>query len=338
MRLFPKLAFLLTLSTFGPGAAPLPTTTIPTELAARQAIGDAVRTAVASNDYAALDALALSYRTTDPLTPSGASKLLIFHANAAYFLQPKLTATDCTLDASGFDRWHKAAPQSATALIVRAQALVRQAWCLRGNGPASSVDPERWPRVRASVDAAENLLSRNKRLVSVDPESYSVMIRIYVLQGRDREDFDKLLGEAVARDPGYYGTYFEAYEYLRPQWFGSVAEIDALARLADTKMRGSYGQGGYARVYWHVSNCNCRPNMAAMDWAMMKTAMADVMQRFPSEWNAANFARLACRQGDIATAATYLGRVRSDDAAAWTDPVVRDQCRAAVAFATQQSR
>lgn len=331
-------ALLLVSATSCASASPLPLKTIATEFAERKAIGESVRAAVEGNDYALLDALALRYRTSDPLTSSGASKLLIFHANAEYYLQPRLTPGSCTFDPSGFDRWDKASPQSPSAPIVRAAALIRQAWCLRGNGPAATVDPASWPKVHASVEAAATTLRRNAALASQDPEYYSVMLRIYVLQGRDRAAFDRLLADALASAPSYYGTYFEAYEYVRPQWFGGVADIDVLARKAATHTQDREGQGGYARVYWHVSKCNCRANMAAMDWPKMKAAMADVMQRFPSEWNAANFARIACRQGDVATAAKYLGMTRSDDAAAWTDQIERDQCKAIVAFAAQSGR
>ena len=42
----------------------------------------------------------------------------------------------------------------------------------------------------------------------------------------------------------------------------------------------------------------------------MRQAMRDVITRYPSDWNAANFAKLACQIGDGNDAAVYLGMIR----------------------------
>lgn len=127
-----------------------------------------------------------------------------------------------------------------------------------------------------------------------------------------------LLDEATSREPAYHYLYFEAYRYFQPQWYGSDDEVDELARYAAARSKRAEGRGMYARFYWQALDCNCDVE-GTLDWPTMKLAMRDVMARYPADWNAANFARIACRMNDADETAAWLGHVSGDPSQAWDD-------------------
>ncbi|UVO54834.1 hypothetical protein [Sphingomonas sp. SUN039] len=297
------------------------------ELGTRKAILDATGQAATARDFARLSALETDYATHRVRTPSGTWKLALFHAQLRYAAKGKQIEGSCDNDAARFlADWRAATPDAPGPSIVGAAVLVDRAWCLRGSGTAAQVDPAAWPKVAAAVAEAHALLAANKRVASADPEYYAVMAEIYLLQGRDKAAFRRMLDEATAREPAYWPLYFNAFQYYQPQWFGSYAEVDALARFAAERSSAVEGTGGYARFYWHLDQCNCL-RRSEIDWPTMKTAMADVAVRYPDDWNFANFAKIACRMGDGSEAGVYLGKLGSDGDAAWTEPVEHAVCR-----------
>ena len=47
--------------------------------------------------------------------------------------------------------------------------------------------------------------------------------------------------------------------------------------------------------------------------------MRAVMARYPSDWNAANFARISCKMNDPQEARSWFARVQGDHSVAWTN-------------------
>ena len=163
------------------------------------------------------------------------------------------------------------------------------------------------------------------------------MENIYRSEGRERGDFRKLLDEATSKEPNYYGIYWAAYPYYEPQWFGSPADIDAMARYAIERTRSKDGLGAYARLFMSEMSDDCTCWRDAIDWQTMKQAMHDVATRYPEPWNFANFAKLSCVMEDKDTAREYFAALREDDgSAAWpADKEGWKTCRTLAGFKSE---
>jgi hypothetical protein len=66
--------------------------------------------------------------------------------------------------------------------------------------------------------------------------------------------------------------------------------------------------------------------------------MAEVVARYPADWNIVNFAKIACRMGDGSEAAKYLGRLRHDNGLAWAGDDERDHCFAVAGLRAPKTR
>lgn len=304
------------------------------ELAEQKLIMDAVTAAIDSRDYRALNRMETEFRRTRSRTSSGIWKLSLFHWRILTELGPKAEGGNCN-DASTdfFQGWLRATPSESAPYISRAAVLEAYAWCIRGSGYAYSVGPEAHEIFKAKVAEASSILTAHRAIASTDPHYYAVMERIYIDQGAERPEFMWLLDEATSREPEYHYIYFEAYRYFQPQWYGSDEEVDEIARYAAAHSKRAEGLGVYARFYWHALNCGCAVE-GSIDWPTMKLAMRDVMARYPSDWNAANFARIACQMNDPKEAAAWLARVNGDPGQAWGDKGELNRCQSMVQAAS----
>ena len=287
------------------------------EIAEHKIVIDAVKTAIERNDYDALNNMETEFRRTRARTTSGIWKLSIFHWRVKTELGPR-GEDQCDDRSTGFfDRWLAKTPNEPAPYISRAAVLEAYAWCIRGGGYADSVSDEALEAFAAKVDEARRILDEHRATAAVDPHYYAVMSRILIDQGAEKTEFKQLLEEAAAVDPDYHYVYFDAYRYFQPQWYGSDAEVDAFARYSAARAK-SEGLGMYARYYWYALDCDCGGIAQSIDWPKMKQAMRDVIARYPSDWNAANFARISCVMEDPQEARSWLARVKGDYTVAWT--------------------
>ena len=284
------------------------------ELAERTLILDKVKTAVVTHDFAGLSAMEEDFRSTRVRTPSGVWKLGIYHLGVQGYLAEGLRREDaCQLqDPTFIRRWADAVPHNPAPAITDAALHLARAWCFRGSGYASSVPAEAWPDFEREVAAAAAVLNGPKRSTSVDPEFYAVKLTVLRAQGVSRSVFRGVLDEATAREPSYLRTYANAAWFYMPQWGGSYAEVEALARYAMDRTRTTDHQGAYARVFWHLEECGCRIIKQAADWPTLKQAMRDVYTRYPVPWNGKYFAEVTCKMGDGEEGRRYIRATHPD--------------------------
>lgn len=296
------------------------------EIAEQDVVNNAVKSAVARNDYDALSTMANQLRRDRSRTGSGVWKLSIFHSRILAELGPR--EGQCDDRSAGFFRdWMAKTPKDAAPIVARAATLEAQAWCIRGGGYARSVSGPALAGFKAKVGEARALLNERKIQASVDPHYYVVMVRIAIDTAADKAIFRQLLDEATAREPNYHTLYYEAYRYYQPQWFGSAAEIEELARYAAGRTTGNDRPGMYARYYWFVLDCGCGDMAPSVDWPTMKQSMRDVMAGTPSAWNAANFARIACSMDDPQETRAWFASVTGDYSVAWPNLSQLNQCQ-----------
>jgi hypothetical protein len=271
---------------------------------ARDAIIARTEAAIAAEDFAALAAMDREFRSSRARTPGGTWNLRVFHLTLQWDLDEGLDAEGkCIYRRAPFiARWRAAEPQDPAAAITDAALLLDQAWCYRGDGYAADVPEEAWPKFRDTVARAAAVLESTRRNAAIDPEFYATEIR--AMRGwADDDALARLVAEASAREPAYEHTYTSAALSLLPQWGGSYAEVDALARAA---AETAHDRGLYARIYRELDDCGCDILADAGDWQTMKRSMSEVYARYPVRFNADYFAELSCRMGDGEEGRRYI--------------------------------
>ena len=309
---------LLLLSGYVVQAAPVDTGQVvansPDDEAESEAILEKVRAAIAKDDFTSLSAMEDDFRTSRARTPSGLWKLAVFHSGAQAYLAEGLERdSGCQYRKVQFvRRWASASPHNPGAFITDAALLWKQAWCIRGEGYASTVAADAWPEFAKGLAAAARTLERHRATASVDPEFYAVKINVLGGQAVGKSALQEVIEEAVAREPYYHRTYFNAAFFRLPQWGGSYAEVEEFARFAAERTRTSERSGFYARVFWSLEECGCNVTARAADWPTLRQAMRDVYDRYPVRWNARYFADLSCRMGDRDESRRYLRTMQPD--------------------------
>jgi hypothetical protein len=320
LRLFSPLLLLLApacASKAQPQAA-APAMPYSAELAEHQAIYDNVKVAIEAKDFAALNNMEREFRTNRSRTSSGIWKLATFYGSVVPYWESMNTDGKCDFTAGPFlNAWRDADPKEPGAYIAEASLLISNGWCYRGSGFADSVSEEGSIAFHRKIAAALDILERHAKIASVDPEFYRTMERIYTAQGRDKIAFQRLLKEGTDREPYYYSLYFSAQQYYLPQWYGSSREIDELARFSVERTKEKDGAGAYARFYWYYTQCGCDIDKSVLDLPLLKSAMHDVISRYPGDWNASNFAKINCEIGEKLEASKYIKMLIKADGQAW---------------------
>jgi Domain of unknown function (DUF4034)/Sel1 repeat len=131
------------------------------------------------------------------------------------------------------EAWIKKYPKSYSAHIVRGVVFQRRAWSARGGDFAYKVSDDEFREMAALLPTARASLTAAIKLSSRPNEAYAQLIDLAMLDGGRREA-DRLLGEANQRFPNNYYPNRTYMKHLRPQWNGSIEEMNAF-RAAYTK-------------------------------------------------------------------------------------------------------
>ena len=214
-------------------------------------------------------------------------------------------------DMAKFDAWHQRYPESATAPVARAASLVGYAWQARGTGWTSEVSKDGWHSYDKMLQEARAVLEVAAEKSQRCPQWYAVMQSVALGQGWERDEYDRLFAEAVAREPSYYDYYLRKGYFLTPRWFGRRGEWEQFAEEASKKYDEKEGLTLYARIAWF--NDILFGNIfreSAIQWPKMRDGFREIVKRWPdSVWNKNNFCRFACTAGDHATAAALFAQL-----------------------------
>jgi hypothetical protein len=194
------------------------------ELAQRAAIERSVKLSFISQDFPRLEEMSGRFRSEKSRTPSGLWQLTWFYVGIDSLAErQKQAALNGDIDGpfelieSTTRKWMRKFPDSPAAHIVHAGVLIDHGWAYRGGDYASKVKPEAWVPFRKYIAMAREHLEKHKEVASRDPRWYEIMLTIARAQSWERGEFEKLLEEAVNREPLFYQTYFVALEYLMPK-------------------------------------------------------------------------------------------------------------------------
>lgn len=272
----------------------------------RQEIVRSVAQLFAHDEFELIDRMADKLWHEKTRLPEGAWKLAFVYD--AFAVGPsKRAAMNWTEYFARFERWEKQRPQSATAKIGHAEALVSYAWAARGGGFAPTVSEEGWKLFAQRLDQAHQLLDSDPALRAW-PGYYQVMMTVALGQGWPRAEYDRLFADAVKLAPDYETFYFRKNNFLQEKWYGrSEYEWHEFALQAAKATEAQFGQAFYTRVVWAAigtTPANLPKFRAApIDWPKMRTGFEDLQRQYPkSLWNLNAFAFYAWAASDRATA------------------------------------
>lgn len=272
------------------------------ELKERQDISDMAATLFQTEKFSELNKTSKKYLINEQRTGSGLWKLTLFYAGIAEIPKKDITDEGYWKRLEGkAQKWMASYPGSPTGYLIYADFLISHAWMYRGDGWAREVRSEDWKPFYEYIDKAKGVLNKNKKISSLDPRWYELMIHIAKSEGWKMDEFNKLVDEATKRFPFFYQIYFAAIDYLTPKWHGSKAEIEKFAQKAVAITYAREQNGMYARIYWYASQTNYGAALfteSAVIWEKMSESIDDVLKKYPDQWNINNFAYFACLARD----------------------------------------
>jgi hypothetical protein len=264
-----------------------------------------VTTSFQKDDFATLDKMATQFRTTKSRSSSGSWNLAIFYSNfrdAMYEGRRQNSDAQWQQIEGRIARWAATAPNSASAPIFLAWAQLRHGWSFRGNGSANTVTKEGWTQFSRYVSMSADTLEKHKRVSSVDPEWYVMMLTLAKHRKLKDGEYALLYEEALKAEPLYHDTYKVVAQAVSPRWGGSVAQVSALAADAVKRTNAAEGRALYARIFWSVSDDDSGilgQIVSTGGWALMKSGFEDMIKQYPDAWNKNAYARFACQSGDV---------------------------------------
>ncbi len=296
-----------------------------------------VRYLAIQRDFAGLNAVEKTLRMKRARTPSGNWKLEAFFAGVDRDMRAEERTKGCNRGQHSFySDWAKVDPKQPGPYIAEAYNLTAYAVCVRGFAPASQVPAEYMAIYVRAAQQAKALLEAHRAVAAVDPQYYAEMIDADMKLGVGPAEMQKLLKEAAAREPDYDPIYKSAIFYYLPEWYGQPGDVDRLGRFALAAnahaANAPADRGIYARLFWQYAllkeDCGCKA-LQAMDWEIGRQSMWDDLRSYPTDWNVGVFAKLACKVGDLDTAAQLMALLPNPQAS-WLHNAGFVACRQSV--------
>jgi len=283
------------------------------EIEASKSVRKETATLLIAGKYDELDKLEAIYRKSSMRTASG--QWMLAHYYAGFRQAARAVAFDreeyVRLEEK-FLAWAKRSPQSTSAHIGYAMALLEHAWYYRGYGPPEQVLERNWGPFYSYLGLAYDHMIEHAKTGKTDPHWYRVMMIIARAQAWKPEKFQELFEEAAAAHPYYHEIWYGAADYLMPRWYGSFEQIAALASDAVGRTGDREGAALYARIYWYISQAEDGRDLIATSkpvWQGMSASFDDLLERWPDQWNINNYARLACLARDRKKTRDLLARM-----------------------------
>lgn len=308
------------------------------EMVERQRIMDRASAAIKTSDFVALNAMALDYRSTRALTPSGTWKLTSFYQRLEFELTNREQLSACKNPESQdfLNRWTAFSPKEPTVHIMTSRLNRRIAWCVRGGAYANKVLDKDMEVFGKLINQTYEQLSDVSAVASKDPEFFVEMIHLYPNMGASKFEFMDLVNQAMNAEPYYYAIYFEARPYLQEKWLGEAGDLQKFDDYVTDATKSGAGKGTYARIQWFEMNDKFYSGdpafHGAVNWPKWKTAMRDVATQYPNDWNLSKFASFSCTASDYEEARYYFERMKTNILAAWSSEAAILGCKNSTGF------
>jgi lipoprotein NlpI len=201
-----------------------------------------------SQRFDKLEADAATYRHSKAIVPTGDWQLGLFYGGTASALRGKGKNLDFYLGI--FDAWIEKKPDSITARVAKANALLACAWSIRGSLRYEASE-EQLKEFHKNLTAARLVLREAKKLPEKCPYWWVVALRIGNAERWDRKTYDDVFQEAVAFEPQCDEYYLQKAQHL---WLtrgdNEQHEWQKYAIAVADARGGEAGDTLYARILW----------------------------------------------------------------------------------------
>jgi uncharacterized protein DUF4034 len=283
-----------------------------------------IRFLILHQDYDGLEKMAAEARTSKARFAGGVWQLFVFYETFGESVVPNPTEVLWTNHLQALQQWMEARPQSITAPVAMAEALVAYAYHARGGGLADTVTEEGWRLMHERCEKALAVLNQAAQLPARDPYWYVAMLAVAQAEGFDKDRTRALFNEAVAFEPDFYHYYRVYTSYLLPKWYGKEGEAEAFVEEASRRVGGEQG----AFLYFELSsvlNCQCGYNedhMGNLSWPRIKEGYAVMEKLYGSSKLKRNRLAYMARLAEDKTVARQIFASIGDD---WDNEVWKNR-------------
>jgi hypothetical protein len=238
------------------------------------------RAYLAAKDFVKLEQLATKYRTSKSCYANGIWKLGSVYGG----MVPGTEKPDAEWEASlaALREWTEARPDSITARVALANALVDYGWKARGTGWANTVTETGWKLFGERLTAAVQVLKQASTLSEKCPYWWDVMFTATRGLGVKKPDYEALFRQAISFEPNCTGYYGKMAVYLLPRWGGKPGDLAAFAQESADKLGGDEGDMLYARIIWSAQSSSGNVfREADLSWERADRGFQIIEKRFP---------------------------------------------------------
>lgn len=305
-----------------------------------QAYGQRIRDSLEKRQFADLSRWHAQLVSRQERTQSGLWKLGTYHTQMARWFRSTKDPAYWDQMNKLWEAWMGTPPMaSPAARLFGIQMGYQKAWAYRGSSVAKDVPRADMSTYQDAASLADQRLLVDMQLTSrphngdlrAEPEAYQFMVEFAQFspcgscarfrqtpEMWDRVDTtvpSELRGHpdrntvwwsarlAMAKFPTYHPAFFSAAHYLRPEWGGSFAMIDDMAREATRASQQAEGKAMYARIQWALSDAfpGALFQRTKASWPDMKAGFEDMVRQYPAPRNLNAYASFACEARDFAT-------------------------------------
>ena len=160
-----------------------------------------------AKDYTRLEELANKYRTSKVCYPNGIWKLASVYSGT--FPGDGKSDAQWKTSLTALRDWVQAKPESITARIALADALVSYGWNARGTGLANTVTDGGWKLFRERLTESVRVLRQAEGLKEKCPHWHSVLLIAATGLGTEKAQYESLYQKAIVSQPDCADYHFE---------------------------------------------------------------------------------------------------------------------------------
>lgn len=273
---------------------------------------DEVREKLYAEQFSWLEDAARKARDGKERMPGGSWKLNLFYIAVGGLNIDGADDGDWQRHLSFLRKWVAQQPQSITAKVGLAEALINYGWDARGTGFADKVTDEGWELFEQRLMEANQVLLDARESRKGCPHWYVSMLRLGQYVGAPPETFDRLFAEAVNFEPDYYYYYRVKSMYLLPRWHGQPGDWEKFASESARRVGGEKGDILFFLIYSQMISMHDLSFMKEHReaWPRLLAGFRALEKQFgesPTRLNEACL--LAASSGDIGVAKELFKRI-----------------------------
>ncbi|MBS0577903.1 MAG: hypothetical protein JSR36_01420 [Proteobacteria bacterium] len=243
-------------------------------------------------DITGFDARATQLRESRERTPAGLWKLAAFY-NGTYLLPEDPQDPDWARIEQTTGAYLDNHPRSPSAVIAAAGVVVARAWAFRHAGNANAY--------AGTMERARLLLEEHREVGSRDPDWFALRIEVMDGQGASRAAVLAQAREALAVEPTFQSTYYDATDALSPAWGGSAALTQEYLAALHAATVAAEGRQTYARAAVYLARVEPDPvrvlRGAGFQWPAVRESLRQIETAYPDPANRNTERAMACLIG-----------------------------------------